>query len=154
MNQRKNNLELAACQQSALLNQRAMEVANMEQSSRHQAIQQILDFEAEAKNYVRHCEYEMKKQTNLSLTQESLVATMKSEYSQRIVMHQNFEHALAEQKRRNLEVEVAAQRVVEQQQSEIAQLAKSTLVQQNEHEVAQRAIQDAKHREQQLLLYH
>ena len=35
LNQQKNELELAAYQQGLMLNQRAMEVANMEQSSRH-----------------------------------------------------------------------------------------------------------------------
>ena len=125
----------------------------MEQSSRHQAIQRSLHFEVEAQNYVRHYEYEMEKQRNQSLVQESLVATMKSEYSQHIMTHRNFEHALAEQKSRNLEIEATAQQMVNQQQSEIAQLAKSTLMRQKEHEIAQRAIEDARHREQQLMSY-
>jgi hypothetical protein len=64
LKQQKNELELAAYQQKAVLNQRAMEVANMETSSRHQAIQKILYLECEAQNYVRHYEIEAEKLKN------------------------------------------------------------------------------------------
>ena len=104
-----------------------MEVANMEQSSRHQAIQRILHVEYEAQNYVRHSELEADKQKHQSLVQENLVATIRSEYSQQGVMHRNIEHALAEQKDLNLEIEATAQQVVDQQQLEIAKLAQSML---------------------------
>jgi hypothetical protein len=153
LNQQKNELELAAYQQSAMLNQRAIEVANMEQSSRHQAIQRILHVGYEAQNYVRHYELEADKQRNQSLVHESLMAAIRSEYSQQGAMHRNIEHALAEQKSRNLEREATAQQMVNQQQLEIAKLAQSTLMHQKEHEIAQRAIEDAKHREPQVMAY-
>jgi hypothetical protein len=73
LNQQKNELELAAYQQGLMLNQRAVEVANMEQSSRHQAIERILHVEYEAQNYVRHYELEADKQRNQSLVQENLM---------------------------------------------------------------------------------
>ena len=47
LNKKMNDLELAASQQSMMLHQRAIEVANMEQSSRHQAIEQILRVECQ-----------------------------------------------------------------------------------------------------------
>ena len=58
LNQKKNDLELAAYQHSMMLHQRAMEVANMEQSSRHQAIEQILRVECQVQHYVQHYENE------------------------------------------------------------------------------------------------
>jgi hypothetical protein len=130
-----------------------MVVANMDQSSRHQAMQRILHVEYEAQNYVRHYELEADKQRNQSLVQENLVATMQSEYSQHIAMHRNVEHALAEQKSRNLEIEATAQQAVDQQQLHIAKLAQSMLLRQSENEIAQRAIEDAILREQQLVAY-
>jgi hypothetical protein len=50
-------------------------------------------------------------------------------------------------------MEATAQQMVSQQQLEIAKLAQSTLMHQKEHEIAQRAIEDAKLREQQLMAY-
>ena len=53
-----------------------MEVANLETSSRHQAIQRILHFECEAQKYVQHYELEAEKLRNQSLVQENQVSTM------------------------------------------------------------------------------
>ena len=82
LSQQKNELELAAYQQGLMLNQRAVEVANMEQSSRHQAIGRILHVEYQAQHYVQHYELEAEKQKQQSLVQQSLVATIRSEYAQ------------------------------------------------------------------------
>jgi len=153
LNQQKNELELAAYQQGLMLNQRAVEVANMEQLSRHQAIEIILHVEYQAQHYVQHYELEAEKQKQQSLVQESLVATIKSEYAQQGEIHRNIEHALAEQKNRNLEIEAIAQQAVDQQQLHIAKLAQSMLLHQSENEVAQGAVEDAMLREQQLVAY-
>ena len=69
--------------------------------------------------------------------QESLMEFMKSEYMQHALSQKHVEHDLAAQKQRNLEIQASAQRVIEQQQSEIAQLAKSTVLQKQENESAQ-----------------
>jgi hypothetical protein len=153
LNQQKNELELAAYQQGLMLNQRAVEVANMEQSSRHQAIERILHVEYQAQHDVQRYELEAEKQRQQSLVQENLVATIRSEYAQQGEMHRNIEHALAEQKNRNLERESIAQHAVDQQQEHIAKLAESILLHQGENESARRAVEDAMLREQQLVAY-
>ena len=119
LNQQKNELELAAYQQGLMPNQRAVEVASMEQSSRHQAIERILHVEYQAQHYVQHYELEAEKQRQQSLAQENLVATIRSTYAQQGEMHRNIEHALAEQKNRNREIESIAQRAVDKQQEQI-----------------------------------
>jgi hypothetical protein len=154
LNRQNSNFELAACQHNASLNQRAMEVRSMEQATRHEAIQKILYVEAEAYSYILHCEQDLQRQQSLAQAQECMMATVKSEFLQHVLAYHKCEHDLAEQRHRNIEFEETTQRFVEHQQAEIVQLAQVTLSQQKENDAAQKSLQEARHREQELTAYH